>query len=106
MRLHQITYTQLSLDIGKSPSYISTSMAKQSLPSMEVVIEIAEYFKVTVGWILLGDQEGMMNPVMSRIAKDQVVVDIASRLINRSDALKKIFLLLIEYEEERDRRAR
>lgn len=54
---------QLSRDIGKSDSYLSTLNSNKTLPSMKTIIRLCEYFDISLFDFFLEEED---NPVFAR----------------------------------------
>lgn len=66
-----ISEKQMSRDIGKTPSYLSSMNKNKSIPSMLTLIAICDYFEVTLGEFF--DFEGNPYPLKVNAIRNELL---------------------------------
>lgn len=73
---HKISCRQLGRDIGISASALSHYETRINVPSMENLLKIAEYFHVSVDYLLerseFRNQEDIQKRVQKKVAKQYI----------------------------------
>jgi len=84
MRVHKMSQTELQKRLNLSQSYISNSVSRQSMPGADVLMMVADYFKVSPRWLMTGEDEEAVDAKYSVVINNKQIMEIGY-LLSRCD---------------------
>ena len=90
--LKGVTAREMSLDIGQNPSYINRIENQKSMPSIQGLYYICEYFKITPGEFFTESNENptLANELSEKIRKmSPMQMESLKSIIDGIETLKK-----------------
>jgi len=85
-----IGVNDLNRMLGKKPGYLSNTMARDSMPAADVVLELARHLKVRFEWLVKGE-EPMQPPLenAAALSTPELAAELARRLQSEDGGVPK-----------------
>lgn len=97
-----LTQTVLAVIIGCSQNTISRIELEETIPSSEVLIELSDYFNVSIDYILYKTDHKNYTTIMSRADLPPRIAEYASKLRLLSTSDKDAIFAMIDYYSDRN----
>lgn len=100
----QLKLVDIERDLDLPHSTISIGTVRKSLPRAEVVLKLADYFGVTIRWLMTGQDESSLDPKYVRVFGKPEVMALAYRLSYCTTGAYKLVDAVIDYDEQSRKR--
>ncbi len=105
MEIHRISYSELSIQMDLSPSYLSAAIARNNEPRAEFAYRVAKKFGVSLSWLIAGEDENAIDVKFAPVVQDDRVMEIAYNLHNCCEDYITIIEQLVAHENSHAKRA-
>lgn len=97
-----LTQTALAVIIGCSQNTISRIELEEAVPNSEILIELSDYFNVSIDYILYKTDLKNYTTVMSRADLPPLIAEYVCKLRLLSSSDKDTIFTMIDYFSEKD----
>jgi len=93
-----MSQADLSKRLNLSPSFISISMGRNTVPRADFLIQVADYFKVTPRWLMTGVDEEAVDAKYSVVINNKQIMEIGYLLSKCDTDFWDLIGELVEHE--------
>lgn len=97
LSVHKITQAELTKHLNLSPSFLSASIRKNSSPRADFVLQVANYFKTSVQWLLTGEDDEAIDVKYAVAIKNKRIMEIAYLLTKCQEDFVTVIENLVIY---------
>lgn len=76
LSVHKMNQTELQKRLDLSQSFISMSMKRNTIPRADLLMKVADYFKVSPRWLMTGEEERGFDVKYSVVINDKKIMEI------------------------------
>ncbi|NCB71467.1 MAG: XRE family transcriptional regulator [Clostridia bacterium] len=98
LRIHKMSQADLSKRLDLSPSFISISMGRKTVPRADFLMQVADYFKVSPRWLMTGEDEEAVDAKYSVVINDKRLMEIGYLLTKCDTDFVELIGELVEHE--------
>ena len=104
--LHGLSLADISKEFDLSPSFLSVAMNRNSSPRAALAIQAADYFGVSVRWLITGEDKESIDPKYAIVLNNNRLMDFAYDLSTLSPDFIALMESFVRYEKSKTQSGR